>query len=341
MKTENHTVFDAEALPLINPKGEDVLAVIIKATFDFDAEPSADQVPVDFGDRFYDEAEGGGVYYESDIVAFKPATDIVLCATAHAPDREPAESVPVSVRAGLAEKHLVVFGERFWNYAGVLSRRYKITRAKPFVRKSIVYKDAFGGIDPDTGAFCAENLSGTGLYNPKSRKDLAGKPLPCIEDPRFFIQSVKDRPPPAGLGFISRAWQPRAQYAGTYDEHWRKNVSPAPPEDFSARFYNGAHPDLRVKGYLQGDEPVELTNLTENGFVRFDLPGIKPYCRVHTQSDSRPVSMNLDTLFIEPDHGRYTLVWRGAVNVEDPSCPGVESIEIDARHPDMPERRAS
>jgi hypothetical protein len=52
------------------------------------------------------------------------------------------------------------------------------------------------------------------------------------------------------------------------------------PADFNYRFYNGAHPDLQVKGFLTGNEPVELNNLTPEGLMRFSLPGITPLCRV-------------------------------------------------------------
>ena len=52
---------------------------------------------------------------------------------------------------------------------------------------------------------------------------------------------------------------PRVSYAGTYDEQYQKERAPDPPLDFSYAFYNGAHPDLQVEGYLRGDEEVELT----------------------------------------------------------------------------------
>ncbi|NIQ17520.1 MAG: DUF2169 domain-containing protein, partial [Candidatus Aenigmarchaeota archaeon] len=59
------------------------------------------------------------------------------------------------------------------------------------------------------------------------------------------------------------------------DEKWRKERSPDPPEDFSYDYYNGAHPDLQVEGYLAGDEDVELNNLTADGNVLFKLSGLR------------------------------------------------------------------
>ena len=323
MKIENKTLFHAEALPLIIPSGETALTIIVKATFEINSgAPAKEQQPIAFGDEFSEE---GVVRYESDIIPVKPATDVALFAMAHAPDNLPAECVPVSVSVGPVQKKLMVFGERFWNHKGVLSRNYVKTKAKPFLTKPIVYADAFGGVDPDTGEYCPENLSGKGCYAPKSKTNLAGRPLPGIEDPRHLIRTIKDRPPPTGLGFYGRAWQPRAGYAGTFDDTWRKTRSPKPPEDFNPRFYNGAHSDLQVQGYLRGDEAVELINLTPTGRESFHLPGIRPTCRVHAKTAPEFISMRLDTLFIEPDENRFILVWRG--NGPDPAA--VTRVEID------------
>lgn len=177
----------------------------------------------------------------------------------------------VGVKIGSMEKHIKIFGDRYWNHAGLLNRRYTITTARPFARRSIVYEDAFGGLEPVSGHYCTENLVGKGLYSTGVGNNPAGEPLPAIEDPEHLIKNIKDRPAPVGFGFYSRAWQPRAAYAGTYDENWRKARSPLPPKDFDSRFYNGAHPDLQVDGYLRGDEVVTLINLTREGHIDFKL----------------------------------------------------------------------
>lgn len=334
MKIKNPTLFPTTALPLSGPKGESLLTVIIKGTFAFGpgyTDVADAQQPIAYGDIYKDEK--GGVYYESDIVPLKTCTDIVLNATAHAPNETPAEAVPVAVKVGATEKRLVVFGERYWNHAGVLSRKYTMTAAKPFVQKAIGYEDAFGGIDEISGAFCAENLSGKGLYGAKPKSNRAGKPLPCIEDPRHLIRSIADRPSPVGFGFYGRAWQPRAAYAGTYDQAWRENRCPSPPEDFDPRFYNGAHPDLQTNGYLKGDEPVQLHNLTTEGDIRFELPGLLWQSLVvhrkhNGMAEETRLSMNLDTLFFEPDKRRFCMVWRAAMPLAGDPEAMVGSVSV-------------
>ena len=331
MKIENHTMFDVVALPLVGPRGDNLLTVIVKGTFTFDnghSHPADEQLPIEYGDCQYPPELGGGVRYESDVVAFKPRTDIVLNATAYAPDNRPTESVPVAVKVGSIEKRLLVFGERYWNHSGLFRNKYVITATKPFVRQPIIYAHAYGGIDPVSGSYCAENLVGTGCYGLKPQQNLAGKPLPRIEDPRCLIKNVEDRPTPAGFGFYHRSWQPRAGFAGTYDDNWRQHRCPLPPEDFDARFNNGAHPDLQANGYLKGGESVELHNLTPQGRCAFSLARVPLACRLVGLEKPQLIAMNLDTLFIEPDEHRYCLVWRAAAELPDPDASGFDAVHI-------------
>jgi hypothetical protein len=334
LKVKNSTAFQAIAQPMMGRRDRPALTVIVKGTFSFGWEHTelcAEQVPIAYGDTLYDQKEGGGVRYETDLLPFKPRTDVILDAAAHAPKGRPAQAVPVSVTVGPVQKHLTVFGKRLWNHSSVLSRRrYVITEAQPFLTQPIRYRDAFGGLDETTGEYCEYNLSGKGFYSVKTKANLAGKPLPLIEDPRQPIKNPADRPPIAGLGFYHRAWLPRARYAGTFDKAWRAERSPKMPADFNYRFYNGAHPDLQVKGFLAGNEPVELNNLTPEGHMRFALPGITPVCRVlrARQKEEQNITMHLDTVFIEPGRYRFCLVWRGAVALAALSDGGIEQVII-------------
>jgi hypothetical protein len=337
MEIENTSSFSATVLPMPGPGHRPALVVIVKAAFAFamgQTEPAAEQVPIAYGDSYYDEQEGGGIRYESDLAAYKPRTDVVLCGSAYAPKNQPSRKVDVKLRLGSVHKHLKVFGKRLWNHAGVLGRRrYVITEAQPFLIQPIRYSEAFGGVDEATGEYCDHNLNGKGFYSTKSKANLAGKPLPLIEDPKHLIDSPADHPDPAGLGFYHRAWLPRARYAGTFDKAWRTGRSPKMPADFSYRFYNGAHPDLQVKGYLAGNELVELDNLTPEGRLHFNLPGITPVCRVMRtgKKEQEIIAMHLDTVFIESDRGRFCLVWRGNAGLTALTEARIQRVVIEAK----------
>ena len=80
-------------------------------------------------------------------------------------------------------------------------------------------------------------------------------------------------------------------------------------------FYNGAPQDLQVPGYLKGDERVELVNLTPEGKLGFDLPGIKLQVEseIKGREGVRLLETPLDTLCLLSDEGWFYLVWRGGV----------------------------
>ena len=125
-------------------------------------------------------------------------------------------------------------------------------------------------------------------------------------------------------------------HIGTYDENWQKGRCPELPEDFRFDFYNGAHPDLQVEGYLKGNEDVELVNLTPEGRIQFRLPGIRPTAIVSKSpmenADAscltEEVRLNLDTLCLIPDEKRFYLVWRGGYSIVDLTVLGVEKVSI-------------
>ena len=156
-------------------------------------------------------------------------------------------------------------------------------------------------------------------------------PLPNLEDPKHLISSYTDKPPPAGFGFISPNWEPRAQYAGTYDETWQKERMPLLPLDFDRRFFNAASPGLVAPGYLRGDEPVMITNASPNGRLTFNLPGIPPpRVKVALRGNKEHVlQTNLDTVIINTDENKVFLLWRSHLVVRN-GPHDVVAIEVTA-----------
>lgn len=345
MEIINHTPLLVETLPFSKgPSGKPVLTIIVKGTFDIVpngiAAVSSDQISVAYGDEFYNE-DGGSTKFEADIAPFKPRGDIVLVGSAYVPGGRSAESLDVSLRVGNISKNIHVIGNRHWVYGSIILP-VSISKTEPFQVMEITYERAFGGIDKNGGDWCKENPIGRGFFTKKSKEAIDNAPLPNLEDPEDLIRFWDDHPKPMGFGFYGRMWAPRGSYLGTYDEKWRKERSPDPPDDFQFDYYNGANPDLQVSGYLRGDEEVELTNLTEDGWVRFRLPGVNPSVIV-SKSDELPTSttpreeiretrekidLNLDTLCIIPDEKKVYLVWRGLCIINDLGALEIRTVEI-------------
>ncbi len=339
MKIVNHTPFIVAAMPGKGPEDKDILTIIVKGTFEPVAyEPAiiaSDQIPLFYGDEFMDKENGGSLRFESDIAPFKPKADIALVGNAYAPGGRSAFAIDVSLKVNHTEKKIRVIGDRYWKCA---SRFLPVifTKPKPFIIMELVYEKAFGGVDETGGGFCPENLVGCGFYKKKRKNILNNARLPNLEDPDNLIKYWNDYPFPACFGFFSKAWMPRAKFAGTYDEKWKAQRAPDLPEDFSFEYYNGAHPDLQVEGYLKGDEKVEMINLTPAGRLSFRLSGIFITCEIVKSSfgNENPankvenITMNLDTLCFVPDEKKFYQVWRGICTLDDPLSPQIDSVLV-------------
>jgi len=347
MEIVNNTPFEVEALPFKTAEGTHVLTVIIKGTFSTKpkekAEIAEEQMPIFYGDEFHDNENGGSVKFEADTVPFKPRADIAVVGKAYAPGGRAVRTLDVALQIGKIRKVIRVFGDRKWQcmckYLPIA-----MTKPEPFTEMDLVYERAFGGMDLNGGGYCKENLIGRGFIGKKSKKSIHNVTLPNLEDPRYLITSWKDKPKPAGFGFYGKAWMPRAGYIGTYDEKWRKERSPEPPKDFRPDYYNAAHPDLQVKGYLKGDEDVTLVHLSSKGKMHFRLPGSTPKVTVvmtdkfkaastgnwrnEEKLEEDGLTMHQDTLCLIPDEEQFYVVWRGLREITDLTALEIKKVEI-------------
>jgi hypothetical protein len=334
MKIFNETPFAVEAIPMKLAK-DTVLVVIIKGTFsilsDNKIEIAQEQIPIFFGDEL---EKGGSIRFESDMVPFKPRSDVVLAGKAHSTNHNPVSRLWVSFRVGNIRKNICVFGDRIWMESGLLGG-IKSTDPKPFTEMDLIYERAFGGIDKEGGAVCEENPVGLGYFAKKAKKkNIIGKPLPNLEDPDNLIKNWADKPKPMGLGFIGKGWKPRISFLGTYDRRWQQERAPELPDDFSYDYYNGAPFDQQVKNYLRGDEDVELVNLDPSGKLNFNLKTIDLKVTVNKSGEfekndnMEELKINLDTLYLIPEEKRYYQVWRGSSLIENINAVEVKDINI-------------
>ena len=113
-----------------------------------------------------------------------------------------------------------------------------------------------------------------------------------------------------GFGFYPKQYKPRVQYAGTYDDRWRRECSPFLPEDFDYRFFQAAYPELITQAYLRGNERIFAENVSPDGPVVFDLPGINIGIKTIFEQKLIEEKAILDTVILEPEERRVSLVWR-------------------------------
>jgi hypothetical protein len=286
--------------------------VAVKGTFDIRPDGTVgladEQVEPLLLPEYYGEPGTSSLRYESDIVATKPTTDIVLNGAAYAPHGRPSTSFQVEARIGEVHKVLRVVGNRRWS-DGMLE---EVTEPEPVTRVPIVYERAYGGydrVDPDPARqrMDARNPVGCGVVAQKSHR--RGQPLPNFE----YAGGNVEKAGPAGFGAIDSFWSPRRDYAGTYDQVWQENRHPLLPADWDARSLQCAPLDQQPRAHLRGGESVELINLTQTGILRFSLP--RAYFSFTTQIAGRNEEHRgrLSTVIIEPDYPRVIMVWNSVL----------------------------
>lgn len=349
LQIANDTPFSVATLRWPDVDHKPKLTIVVKATFVIgregeDVRPTPKQLPI-FSNDIMTDVKPPAVRFESDLVPFKPCTDVVLVGRAYAPEGKPVTEMVAGLRVGQLRHGVAVIGDRNWQTQ--LLDRPTISYTQPFVTMDLVYERAFGGFDRPAGMYCKENHVGTGFVGKRSGERLEGLHLPNLEDPRNLINAWNSRPRPAGFGFYGRNWAPRLAYAGTYDDKYVKERHPLLPVDFSYRFFNGAHPDLQVGGYLRGDEEVDLLNVCPGASrLHFRLPGLLPKITVarwtvppgkwvqeHAGPDGslpselplveEPLKPVLDTLVFVPDQGVFYEVFRAVCGLSS-----LESLEI-------------
>jgi len=332
---DNKTPFAFEPLFLADEEARPLFVPIVKATYHIHEAPllslAEEQVPVNFDGENWGDPEKSSCKYEPETAFIKPATDIVLIGHAYAP-KQSVTKVDVSLRVGPMQKVVRVIGDRYWVKSfGITS----MTSPQPFERIPLIYERAFGGWDrsnsnPEKHTFEPRNPVGTGFRGKRGKFEEKIR-LPNLEDPRYPLKGFRDRPPPAGFGFTSPHWQPRAGFAGTYDKAWTKQRMPLLPTDFDRRFFNAAPQDQVAPGFLKADVAVEVINASPNGKISFNLPGVSPpQCRVELRGrKDYLLETRLDTVIINTDENLLFLIWR--TNLELRTGPqDVVSIEVRA-----------
>jgi hypothetical protein len=303
----------------LEPSGRELLVVAIKGTFVLpkpgeQVRLADEQLPLIMADTFSGEPGFSAPVYEVDYTPRKPACDLLLVGSAHAPEGRPVTRLRVGLRVGPMTKVFDVIGDRVWQ-AGLTG--ITASDPRPFTEKLVSYDTAFGGADRNSED---ESEHDAYLHNPVGRgwhKHLKnawvdGKPLPNTEELGKAVGFPSDKYASMALGPIGRGWPQRARYAGTYDQKWLDDVFPFLPSDFDERYYQAAPQDQQVP-LPKGPMEVLLSGFTADGPRQFMLPYFQPPVQVFPKRAEREASAAmLDTIAFEPDLERFTMTWRVA-----------------------------
>ena len=316
----------AEMTTALDVKGREHLVLVIKASWQI---PLAGQrprpiapSPLSPADEFYGAPGESAMRYGGDFARFKPRCDVLLDACAHAPDGKPVRELLVGFKLGKLQKGIKVLGPRTWRKRlGMLG----LSDPEPFVSMPLHYGMAFGGTrqypksrDETLSEALLENPSGIGWAGPQTSGNLDDVPAPSLEAMGDPITSPTGKHKPTAFSAVGRHWQPRPQYAGTYDAKWLHDVCPFLPEDFDEQ-YNQCAPQDQQIDYPKGGEEVVLANMVPGrSSVHFQLPRLDTMqVRILRKDYTIDVpTAVVDTLYFEPDQGRFSAVWRVSVPIK-------------------------
>ncbi len=351
-------------LPGQTPDGNWILSVLVKRSYLIKPDKACERTQAKKcvkGDSFYGDPKNTALEFESDLVPFKLATDIVFNGLAYVPDtRRKVSKLIASLIVGQYRKEILVIGDRTVVFNRL--RPPTFTEPQPFIQMPIRYERAYGGIDiysvPNNAYPYPRNPIGTGFVIKNTKASVQHLKLPNIEDPKAPLipeklivgkfDSWTQQPEPQGLGWYHKCYQPRAEKAGILPldqihademrEAYLSNVPKQEQADYDSiqlpkmnfKFFNGASTGLSVP-YLQGDEKVTLLNLDANQQrFSFWLPSDKPEINMDIGQGAKPLQVVLHTLLIRQIDNQIDLVWRGAMPYPGPQwLPQMKRLKIE------------
>lgn len=316
MLFRNFTPFPTLQFESRDEKRRDFGVVVLRGTFMITNGQALtlvqEQEPLVMADIYHGEPGESSLRMEGNLAPYKPKTDIHINAIAHAPDNKPLLRWEVSAQVGKIKKQLLVISQRYWQYAN--GKGWQITEPLPCTEIPILYEQAYGGLwqEGEEKHICQENPVGIGYVNKDALDKSKLVSVPQIMSPKEPVRELGKVYQPEGFGPLAPAWQPRLGYAGTFNTIWEKTRWPDLPEDFKFDFYNSAHPDLIYPEFVQGNEKVELVNLSPISPLRFSLPEFTLGLLVRWEDGQiAPMPMRLDTIHIEVSDMKTYLTWRG------------------------------
>lgn len=299
---DNRTPFDVQTHVQMTPDGQEITVLMLSASFTADATGRvalADEpLAVTFGDVPWGDPALSSVRYDSDIAPVKPMPEVIVNATACAPGGVPAPSVTVGLDIADIRKVLEITGDRVHHLGG-------FSEPNPFRTMPLIWERAFGGT-AEGGASDRRNPVGIGFEGARSADPAAGSAAANITRTDQVVRGLGDRPQPVGFGAVGRGWQPRLNYAGTYDQTWLDTQWPLPPSDIDPRHYLAAPADQQSARIAAG-VTVTLMNMTPEGRWEFRLPALSAPVRLFRDRSVEDVEFMPDTVLIEPDLRRITL----------------------------------
>jgi hypothetical protein len=293
------------------------LTVCVKGTFKLaqgrEMDLSDPQEPVG-GDRHVGDDPRASLYAPSDLVPYKPRTDVLLVGSAFAPGMRPVEALVARVSVGDLDKSLGVIGDRVW------------IESPDGPEPSAPAAFALMPLRYERAARAPDNPVGFDLTRAPVTGALALPNLEAADDEIGAGRTVGFGPVPASAP--SRRGLINADGAA-WMERGRRGPAPA---SFDFAYHNAAPRDQQLD-VLRTGATLVLGNLNrEHARLETRLPSVRAKAFLVPADIERGLEIPLrcDTVWIDTDRAVVTLSWRGFITVSSPDEETLGSLVVAA-----------
>lgn len=259
--------------------------------------------------------------YPSELIPFKPTTDVLVIGTARPRDGVPIPAWDAALRFPGVDKRLHLCGPRHWRYS--LAHGWRLSEPAPSDGVPLGYDLAYGGVSGEQrdhyaeGEFHPANPYGCGFLG-KQRADTAREyRAPQIEAWNGAVGALGQDVAVGGFGPLPGFVPQRARYAGTYDAHWEREIKPHIPPDMDLRYWNTAPLDQQPADYLVAGDRIDLLGLTREGRLTLVLPPVATsLVGDYDDESTASLPLRLDTVVIDLDQQHLTVRYHQIVRFD-------------------------
>lgn len=246
-----------------------------------------------------------------DMAMPKPQAEILLSGKAFAEGGEAVEEMEISIDFSSVSKRFLVRGNQL-----AKKRRFgrvRKSKIEPFVEMPLHAGNCYGGEG------FGDNPAGKGFYKNSALPIAKSEAfeLPNVWPMNKFGKKVKNRFD--SYGSLAIHLPQRNQYAGTYDDNWQKNHFPGYAPDMNWKMFNAAMPDQQLKGFIKGNETVEIKGMHPDcSTLKGTLPDVNARVFVRDlKGDFTEHAAKIDTCWFFPEDDLGVLIYRTQTEVSD------------------------
>ncbi|TKD00106.1 DUF2169 family type VI secretion system accessory protein [Polyangium fumosum] len=317
MEIRSFCPFPAAAFVWEAAPGVHSLTILVKATFllvhgaEATVAPAQDEPS---GDVTWDNEPGASLRFATDFAPLKPRTDVLVVGHAFAPKGAPVTELSCRIEMGDFAKGLRLVGDRRFTPGPV---GLAAGPAAAFTRMPLRYERAARGEGNPVGI------------------DLAATPARDAMAVANVAASTGQTP---GLGPLAPGWPQRRRLVTDEGHRWAtaaRGEEPGPaPEGFDFGVFQAAPPDQQIP-LLRPGATLVLEHLHPTlERVETRLPAARPQAfRIDPKTGRvSEIALRCDTLTIDTDRGRLSLVFRGLTDVPAKAPIAVGTLVV-ASHP--------